>query len=321
MTFGSSKPIETGGWRNPRSATQSAPQDIEYVDLTLETAVKVMEADGTTDAFDLMHDLSTRILAVRAEQDRFREWCDRADQLYFADNFTNGGADIWWDDPNLNVPGRAHVSVNSPSAYVDIPAALQAVEPIENMLPTSSDKTAREAAANLERLYNAWKRDQDYSLFFHKACTVKALYGRTAGRVSWDPDDKKPRVELVEQPRNLYWGFKSDNYEELEWVAYVQRIDPNAVMERFGVSVEGRDWQGSVIPFVQTYTLGAIPARPWLYFGGARIEVWDYWYRKPARPAKIGGGPVQMQTWNIVTAGNAVVRSPTLYREYDGKLP
>lgn len=296
----------------------ATPSDTPFVDLTLERAIKLAADESTA---TLLRELSGRITAVLPEMARFREWCDRADLLYYADNFSQGGADIWPDDPNLQIAGRTHVSVNTPAAYVDIPAALQAVEPQENFLATDTTKSAREAAAHFERLYYAWKRDQDYALKFHKACTVKGLYGRTAGKVYWDADDKKPCVEIIEQPRNLYLGWKSDNYEHLEWAAYVSRVEPNSVIERFGVDVTSRDWEGTTVPFVQTYTLGAIPARPWLFFGDARIEVWDYWYRKPVPRRSAKPGPVKMEVWNVVFAGNAVVQGPTRYPEYDGRLP
>jgi hypothetical protein len=52
-----------------------------------------------------------------------------------------------------------------------------------------------------------WKAEEDYDLKFHKLCTVKALYGRTAARVYWDPEDKHPEFEVIEQPRNLFLGY------------------------------------------------------------------------------------------------------------------
>jgi hypothetical protein len=92
---------------------------------------------------DLLYTLARRVAAIKPWQDRLREWCDRADALYFAEDFTDGGADLWSDDESAKVNGRIHISVNSPSAYVDIPAALQAVPPIENMLATDNKTAAR----------------------------------------------------------------------------------------------------------------------------------------------------------------------------------
>jgi len=252
---------------------------VQYADSTLEVAKRV----NTDPALEeLLRTFSDRISAVRPEQERFRGWCDRADLLYYAEVFTRGGSDLWWDDPSATQPGRSHVSVNLPSTYVDVPAALQAVEPIENMLATDNTEEARTAAAALERVYVAWKDDESYVLKFHKACTVKGLYGRTAAKVYWDREKKKPCIDIVEQPRNLWMGFRSDSYDEVEWAAYVTRMTPNAVMETYeDINVDVRDYQGASIPFVSLEGTMTREARSWLQFGVSKIEVWDYWYRKP----------------------------------------
>lgn len=289
-----------------------------YSDLTIQTAEQV---GGDEASLELLHLLGQRIQSVAGEQERFREWCNRADALYYAEDFTAGGADLWADDPSASIPGRSHVSVNTPATYVDVPAAMQAVEPIENMLATDTTKEARTAAAALERIYTAWKREEKFDLKFHKAAHVKSLYGRTAARVYWDKDadgGPRPCAEIIEQPRNLYLGYRSDEYYDLEWAAYVTRMEPNTVAEEFGVDVQARDIGGTIIPYVQIYSLMARPSRSWLNFGPARVEVWDYWYRKPVWK---GDKFVRMETWNVVLAGNAIVRGPIKYPEYEGSIP
>lgn len=295
---------------------------MNYQDLDLARALELV--DPESDGYEILKTLSRRINAETSAQERFRQWCYRADLLYYAETFTNGGADLWSDDPTADLPGRSHVSVNTPSAYVDIPAALQAFEPVETMVPTDTTKEARAAAAALERLYYAWKGDGNYELLFHKACTVKGLYGRTAAKVYYDVDKKKPCVEIVEQPRNLYLGYKSDSYNEVEWAAYVTRVEPNAVIEEFGVDVVARTLEGAngtvgvVVPFVQIAQEQARSSRQWLNFGDARIGVWDYWYRQPVWKGKKF---VRMDTYNIVFAGNQVVRGPIKYSDYKGTIP
>ena len=290
---------------------------VEYSDLTLERALKLSD---DPEVQETLHRLSDRVFSILAEQTRFRDWCIRADELYYANEFTAGGADLWPFDPSATTPGRAHVSINTPPVYVDVPAALQAVEPIENMVATTNTDDARDAAAGLERVYTAWKVTDGFDTKFAKACTVKALYGRTAGKVYWDKDATPPRpvVEIVEQPRNLYMGYKSDKYDQLEWAAYVERTEPQSVVEEFGVDVVATDFAGTVMPLVVIPTTLTIPSRPWLTWGPARIEVWDFWYRQPVwRKGKF----VKMETWNVVIAGNAVVRGPNMYPEYDGEIP
>lgn len=293
-----------------------------YGDLTLAVA-----SEYATNEEERLHAvlrfLSERVSSIRTEQERFKAWCMRADALYLAENFTRGGADLWADHPSARVDGRSHVSVNTPAVYVDVPAAIQAVTPIENMLATENTEESREAASMWERVYSAWKAAEDYELKFHKACTVKALYGRTAGKVYWDKKKDRFCVEIIEQPRNLWLGYKNDGYEEVEWAAYVSRMEPNAVIEEFGVDVVTRvrkndDGSDLIVPFVVGDVEPATASRPWLDFGAARIEVWDYWYRDAVWK---DGKFVKMETWNVVFAGNRAVRGPVKYPEYEGEIP
>ena len=293
----------------------------KYGDLTLVRAVQF--ADPTDPNNDLLRGLAERIEAARPEQERFRGWCDRADALYYAEEFTDGGADLWADHPSATTPGMSHVSVNTPAIYVDVPAALQAVDPIENMVANDNTEEARAAASAEERLYTSWKATEKFDLKWAKACTVKGLYGRTAGKVYWDRDETPPRpcIEIVEQPRNLFLGYRSTSYEHPEWAAYVEWMDPNAVLEEFGYDVTVRDSNGLTVPFVEGFGIAEQGSRAWVDFGPAKVEVWDYWYREPAAGKHPKGKPVKMETWNVVFAGNVAVREPTKYPEYEGKIP
>ena len=289
-----------------------------YADLDLDMAVKIADDPETLELLKFMHG---RVTEVRTEHDRFRDWCDRADKLYYAEDFTDWGADLWPNDPSAVTEGRSHVSVNTPPAYVDIPSSMQAVKPIENMRATEDTPEARTAASDLERVYVAWKGQQDYELLNHKAIVCKALYGRTASRLVWDKDRGYPVMQVIEQPRNLWMGWRSDQYDALEWVAYVQRMDPNSVTGEFGVEVTAKSLEGAenvIVPYVSLNPEDGMPSRSWLQFGPARIEVWDFWYRKPSwRNGKFRG----METFNVIFAGNAIVRGPVKYPEYKGNLP
>jgi hypothetical protein len=271
----------------------------------------------------VLYSLARRVAAVKPWQDRLKEWCDRADALYLAENFSTGGADLWSDDESAKINGRVHLSVNLPEVYVAVPSALQAVPPIENMLATGTDKASRDSAAAQERLYSSWKRAEDFDLKWHQAITVKSLYGQTAARIYWDAnlEDGRGRacVSIVEQPRNLHLGFKTDDYTELEWAAYVTRYEPNALIEQYGVDVKPFvDKDGTTLPLVNAHDWNVGPTRPYLSLTDERVEVWDYWYRQPVyRGMKF----VRMDTYNVVIAGNMVIRGPLKYPEYDGTLP
>lgn len=274
--------------------------------------------NATPEDYEKMRALKVRVESVRAEHEVFRAWCDRADALYYAATVGAAGADLWPEHESARINGRQHVSVNLPAPYVDIPSALQAVEPIENMLATDTTPEARDAASQLERAYVAWKQEEDFDLKWHKAIVTKSLYGRTAGRVYWDKDKQRPCLEVIHQPRHLYFGWKTDSYEELEWAAYRMYFEPNALTEAYGVEVTPMKTDGDVtVPFVMQRSWDEQPARPDYNFGDAVVEVWDYWYRKPVWR---GDKFVRMETWNLVVAGNLVLRD-VKYPEYKGRLP
>jgi hypothetical protein len=287
-----------------------------FADMTLSRGLRHAISDEEK---QVLYGLARRVAAIKPHQDRLALICDRMDKLYYAEDITQGGADLWASHPSAFTPGMSHISINTPPVYVDVPAALQAVEPIENMLATDTTKAARDAAAALERVYVAWKQEEDFELKWHKAITVKSLYGIAAGRIYWDKEEKHPCFKVVEQPRNLWLGYKSDEYDELEWAAYVLRYEPNALAEEFGVDVRPiTDEDGKTVPMVVANSFASGTGRPWLDMGDARIEVWDYWYRQPVWR---GSTFVRMDTYNVVIAGNAIIRGPMKYPEYEGDLP
>lgn len=296
--------------------------DTKYVDLTLERSVQLR---GDEDPMDLQRRLLARISSLATEQNTFRNMADRFDELYYTTTFSDWGADVWADDPSATTPGRSHVSVNSFHVYVDIPSGLQAYEPVENMLAIEDDDAKRDSAQAMERIRKAWKIEEQWQLKRHKAATVKSLYGKSASYVYYDKAKKRVCADVIQNPRNLYMGYKTDDYDSLEWAAHVTLMDPTSVKEAFGVEIDARDaGNGTITPWVVPGD-AIIVDQPHqdLTFGPARVEVWDYWYRVPAKRKKSAkmGDPVDMETWNVVIAGNCVVRGPYKYAEYEGDLP
>ena len=292
-----------------------------FADLTL---IGALAMDGPqNDPLTLQRQLSARLASMSTEQSMFKTWCDHFDSLYFTTTMGPWGADLWADDPSATTPGRSHISINTPSVYVDVPAALQAVDPIENMLATKDSDKARTAANQLERVRKAWKVSEKWAMKRHKAATVKSLYGRTASYVYFDKDDGRPHAKIVENPRNLWMGYKSDNHEEVEWAARVELLDPMAVVERYSVAFTSKTTPtGIVMPWI--IGIGdPITEQPniILNFGPAKVEVWDYWYRRPSDKAGVRGKATKMETWNVVIAGNEVVQGPFRYAEYSGDIP
>jgi hypothetical protein len=285
-------------------------------DMTLVRGARMAD-DDTTKA--ILNRLLIRIAQIKQEHTSFTAWCDRADGMYYVELTEKHGADAWPEHASAKVNGRQHVSVNSFAVYVDTPASLQAVTPIEDMLASDQSEDARTAASAKERVYSAWKDHEDFELKFHKATTIKGLYGRTAARVYWDADKQRPCVEVIQQPRNLFLGWKTDNFEELEWVAYRMYYDPMSLTEEYGVEVKvARDTDGQAVPMVFQRDWDSTPSRVPAAMLGSRIEVYDYWYREAVWSR---GKFVRMKTMNCVVAGNIIIREPTEYPEYKGQLP
>jgi hypothetical protein len=222
------------------------------------------------------------------------------------------------------LPGKAHVSVNTPPIYVDIPAALQAVTPIENILPNEDTDSARETAALAERLYMAWKSEIGLDIAGHRACVVKGLYGRTAAKVFWDAETGWPRVEVIDQPRNLWLGWGQSDYRTLDWAAYTYLVTPEEAFSKFGlVAVEQTDASGQSYPYLMPYSLfGSWSDARRLMWSYGHIEVTDYWYRQPRRQAPTSGRlkPVKHDTWNAIIVGNRIVQNRR-FPEYGGMIP
>jgi len=269
---------------------------------------------------DLQRRLQKRLSDLATESALFKSMADRFDEIYFTTTFSDWGADVWADDPSATTPGRSHLSVNSFHVYVDVPASLQAYEPVENMLSYEDDEEKRIAAQSMERIRNAWKAEERWQLKRHKAATVKGLYGKTASYIYYDREKGRGCADVIQNPRNLFLGYKTTDYEELEWAAYVQKMDPSAVVEQFSVNITAKDaGGGQIVPWISDAVTLNTP-RPELTYGPARIDVWDYWYRVPGKPGK-RGMPSKMETWNVVIAGNSVVREPKKYDEYEGEIP
>jgi len=99
-------------------------------------------------------------------------------------------------------------------------------------------------------------------------------------------------------------------------------MEPNAVAEEFGVdiaTVRTPDKIDAPYVVVPDALNTQQTSRSWLNrFSGAMIEVWDFWYRKPVFK---GDKLDRIETWNVVVAGNAVVRGPLKYPEYAGVIP
>ena len=301
--------------------------------LDLNKAIEFSQADFlngeySEEELDLLQSLQARRTQLWSEQQGFAAACDRWDSLYYPPDeavLAQKGASHWWYHSSATLPGKAHISINTPPIYVDIPAALQATPPIENLVPLVDSEEARGLAAMTERLYSAWKGEIDLDLIGHKACVVKGLYGRTAAKVWWDPDTGFPRVDIVDQPRNLWLGWGQSDYRSLDWACYSYLMTPEAIFSTYGlVAVERTGQDGKPYPYLlPVAAFGSwTMARRSMWAGGS-IEVMDYWYRQPKSKVPPKGKKLKAvthDTWNAIIVGNKVAQN-LKFTEYDGAIP
>jgi hypothetical protein len=302
---------------------------LALVRLDLDRAIDMATSQADPDdeeTIELWGEMGARRQSVESEQSAFAVLCDHWDNLYYPQTFTKGGASHWADDPSAYTKGMTHISVNNYPTYVDIPAALTSWPPIENMLPMRQDDAARALASAVERVYFAWKDRNDIDKLGHRACTVKGLYGRTAAKVYWDSEDKYPKVEVVDQPRNLYLGWRDSNYSSLDWAIYSYAITPDTALEDWGLVVEcGYDTEGKPYPYIAPSPVLMSSyqrvSRNSQLTADLRVEVNDYWYRRPRKNARIEQGkPVKFETCNAIFVGNILVKNE-VHPEYRGQMP
>ena len=303
------------------------------ITLNARSNAEIANSKGDEMAARALAAIARRKDTLSLSQSRFEDLCDRFDNWYYPNEITTGGADHWPEDPNRRIIGKAHVSVNVAPTYVDVPAALQAVTPIENIVAGASDEESRNVANAVERLYFTWKEEIAYETKFHKIATVKSLYGRCYAKVAWDYDLKLPQIYVVEQPRNLWMGYASNDYERPEWAIYSYVISAEQAMAEYGLDVDlgEKDDDGlGVVQFAYTRQRGGrandsntdprITSRDWLYTEQqGMVEVNDYWFREP-KSSPVKGQRTEMQTHNVITVGADVVED-AVHPEYAGMIP
>jgi hypothetical protein len=286
-----------------------------------DTFAKIAEASAHDNGQDpdeaarLLRQVADRMSSMRSEQAERKALFARLDNLYYPETISEPGGATHW--PEGRKPGRAHVSDNIYPVYVDVPASLQAVIPIESVTPEDTDDEEREAAGRIERAYFAWKDEDDFELKVHQACVVKGLYGHTFGKVWWNAVEKRPTLTVIERPENFYAGWGSSDYDRLDWGIYTYALSPEAIEADFGVKVGiYGDRQYGYYPYVvgdhadPIHTLStAIEYRRRIPPKDCLVEVYDYWYKKPIRKGKT-------EVWNAIFVGNRLVEHAK-HAEYD----
>jgi len=321
------------GLRGGQGTLRIAP-NVDKLTATEAASLKMLEASllakevspSEDEDFALLSEILGRKQQVDPEQNRLKALFRRMDNLYHPETMTLGGADHWAEDPSARLAGRAHVSVNIHHAYVQIPAAIQAVRPVINYVPTGSDQPDRQAAALREQLYFRWWDANEMDLQNEQAALLKELYGHTAAKVYWDPIERIPKVSIIERPENLYLGFGNSDYNRMDWALYTYGMSPQAIMEDYGVDVipvkQGEKWypytsrgdHADPIGNVWANAFERNPLKRETAYEQMQIEVYDYWYKVATKPGK---APL---VYNAIFVGNTLVKNDA-HPEYAGQIP
>ena len=308
--------------------------NIEKLTMGEQASVKMLESSLTAqeinpqenDEFLLLQEILGRKQLVDPEQNRLKALFRRMDNLYHPEAITLGGADHWSEDPSARLAGRAHVSVNIHHAYVQIPAAIQAVRPVINYVPTGSTKEDRIAASYREQLFFRWWESNEMDLQMEQAALLKELYGHTAAKIYWDPIERVPKISIIERPENLYLGFGNSDYNRLDWALYTYGMSPQSIQEDYGVDVipvkQGEKWfpytsRGSHADPIGNVWANAFernPLRRETAYEQMQVEVYDYWYKVPK-----GAGKAPL-VYNAIYVGNTLVKNEA-HPEYGGQIP
>jgi hypothetical protein len=169
-----------------------------------------------------------------------------------------------------------------------------------------------------------WWEESDMDIVMEDAALYKSLYGDTAAKVYYDEDEGLPKVDVVSSPENMYVGYGSSNFQEMDWVIYHYGLSPQAVEEEFDLKVMPVQSDGQYYPYVHSADHSDPLAQAWgsmaertvdrrdTAYERMQVGVYDYWYKKQDGDTE--------QVYNAVFIGNKMVKNEQR-PEYGGTLP
>ena len=154
----------------------------------------------------------------------------------------HAGASHWaWYHTSATPPGQAHVSLNTPPIYVDIPASLQAVPAHREPRPAGRQRGGpragghdRAAVPRVEAPRSTSTGSGPQGLCGQgplRADGGQGLVGQRQGL---------PDVSIVDQPRNLWLGWGTSDYRRLDWACTRTCMTPEAIFAEYGLRVDTR---------------------------------------------------------------------------------
>lgn len=206
-----------------------------------------------------------------------------------------------WPEDRLARPGKLHHSVNIIKAFVDVESRVLSLLPrITNKPPTQAKPDAVQSEV-LEELFLRYLDMTGWDVWMADWERMKSLYGIGVLKPFWNDREKRPDVQLVEQPQNLMLGYGTSDYSVVDWAIYrysVSAIQAKARWPEIDIKVEkGQapkvskstadhsdplDQKSSgLIETMSSIVNSILPRNHDGEYEKTQVEVWDYWYVKP----------------------------------------
>lgn len=208
--------------------------------------------------------------------------------------------DQWPEDRKLR-PNKLHITVNIIKAFVDVEARVLSLLPrLTNKPPTMATEDALKSEA-IEELFLRYLESTGWEVWMADWERVKSAYGIGILKPFWNEAEKRPDVQLIEQPQNLLLGYGTSDYGVVDWAIYRYAISAlEAKIQHPDIEIEikkgevpkvsrgGRDHadplqQKSLSGFAETMSSvvnSILPRNTDGEYEKTQVEVWDYWYRR-----------------------------------------
>jgi hypothetical protein len=201
--------------------------------------------------------------------------------------------DDHWPEDAARRPGKLHITTNIVKRAVNIEARLQAKLPRLVLVPSDLSEEERARAELAEKLMVEYLEASEWKDWMHTLCRTKSIYGKGILKVSWDKEDRRPDVMVVENPGNLRIGWGSSDFRVMDWALYEYSLSPQEIMRRWPdvMVVPSPGDEPLVImpkqigshddPLAQNRTT----PDPTLNYSPSdyekkQVKVWDYWYKR-----------------------------------------
>ena len=232
--------------------------------------------------------------------------------------------DQWPEDLDRR-PGMIHVTDNIIQPVVDTEARLESLPPRMSLVADRNDVATRQRAQAAEKLLKHYLDLSGWDTWLFELCQTRAVYALGFLKPFWNKAEKRPDVEVIQQPGNLRVGWGTSDFQVIDWTIYEYGISPVEALRRYKdieVIPAQRMGEPPVIlrngnhsDPLETSPVGAASngtdymLRPTGYmpsdYEKSQLRVWDYWYKDDKN-----------KIWNAILLEGVVVAGPNYHPEY-----